>query len=457
VWTPVVSIPLIAAIAWPLYGGGFVNYDAMWSLVWGDEIARLHQPSFGAALAPTPHPLSNLVGVALAPFGANADTALHLIGYLTVGALVYATALVAYRLFGVVAAIAAGALILTRTTLATYGALAYLDVAFAALVVWAIALEARQRRHGWPTLALLSVAGLLRPEAWFIAGGYWVWLAHKRDRRTLLRLAPFVAAPPVAWVVMDFVVTGEPLFSFTHTRTAAAGYHRVVGVGGLIEHGPRVLGQELRPAVLVAAVLGFGLSVFLARSRFMLAWTLAAGAAFCVPVAAGTPLNARYLLPVIALGCVAAAGALTGWARTGGRRRTLWTSAAVVSGVLLIATAPAQERRLREQRDHVERVAARRNDARDVLRAGLPCLPVAVSHPFLTPLVALWTRTDVDAIRPTRASADALAGTVLWSTSEAIAGLAPAAPAPGPQDDTHVIRRSGGWSLSARCGDSRRH
>src|SRR4051794_109367 len=167
----------------------------MWSLVWGDEIARLHQPSFEAALAPTPHPLSNLVGVLLAPFGASADTALHLVGYLTVGALVYATALVAYRLFGGAAAIAAGALMFTRSTLATYGALAYLDVAFAALVVWAIALEARQRRRGWPTLALLAVAGLLRPEAWLIAGGYWAWWARGADRRAALRLAPFVVAP----------------------------------------------------------------------------------------------------------------------------------------------------------------------------------------------------------------------------------------------------------------------
>jgi hypothetical protein len=455
--TPAISIPLIAAFAWRLYGGGFVNYDAMWSLVWGEEIARLHQPSFGAALAPTPHPLSNLVGVALAPFGADAERALHLIGYLTVGALVYATGAVAYRLFGVVAAIAAGALILTRNTLVTYGALAYLDVAFAALLVWAVALEARQRRRGWPTLALISFAGLLRPEAWFIAGGYWLWLARKTARRTMLRLAPFVVAPPVVWILSDFVVTGEPLFSFTHTRTAAAGYHRVVGVGGLVEHGPRVLGQELRPAVLVAAVLGFGLSLFLARSRFLLAWTLAAGVAFCVPVAAGTPLNARYLLPVIALGCVAAAGALTGWTAMRGRQRTLWACAAVLSGVLLIATAPSQERRLRDQRDRVQRTAARRDDAHDVLRAGLPCVPVVVSHPFLTPLVALWTGTDVDAIRPTPAPAGAAAGTVLSSTPEAIDGLAPAPPRPGPPDATHVLRRNGGWTLSERCGESPSH
>ena len=448
-------IPLIAGLAWPLYGGGFVNYDAMWSLVWGDQIASLRQPSFEAPLAPTPHPLSNLVAVALAPLGADAETALHLLGYLAVGALVYATGVVAHRLFGTFAAIVAGLLIFSRNTLATYGAMAYLDVAFAALVVWAVALEARRRRRGWPVLALLAVAGLLRPEAWFIAAGYWAWLALKADRRTSIRLAPLVALAPFAWVLLDLVATGEPLFSFTHTRTAAEGFNRVVGVGGLVEHGPRVLGQELRPAVLVAAAVGFFLSAFLKRSWFLLTWVIAIGAAFCVPVAAGTPLNGRYLLPVIALACVAAAGALTGWTRQIGRPRLLWAGTAVLVGALLVTTAPDQLRRLDEQRDQLSAVDARRESARQILSRGVPCVPVAVGHPFLAPLVALWAQIDVRAVNPVPGRADVVAGTVLSNTPQAVVGLAPAAAGPRAPEDALAVRRSGGWTLTARCTSTR--
>lgn len=455
VLTPVVAIPLIAAVAWPLYGGGFVNYDAMWSLVWGDQIASLSQPSFEAPLAPTPHPLSNLVAVVLAPLGADAETALHLLGYLAVGALVYATGAVAHRLFGTAAAIVAALLVLSRNTLATYGAMAYLDVAFAALVVWAVALEAGERRRGWPVLALLAVAGLLRPEAWLIAAGYWAWLALTGDRRKALRLAPLVALAPLVWVLLDFVVTGEPLFSFTHTRSAAEEFGRVVGIGGLVEHGPRVLGQELRPAVLVAAALGFLLSAVFERSRFLLTWTLAIGAAFCVPIAAGTPLNARYLLPVIALACVAAAGGLTGWARQTGRPRRLWIGAAVFVAVLLVATAPAQLRRLDERRDQLSAVDARREAARAVVSPGVPCLPVAVGHPFLTPLVALWAQVDVRAVRPMPVGAEIVAGAVLTNTAQAVAGLAPPTPGPRAPEGARPVRTSGGWTLTARCANAR--
>lgn len=449
---PLVVVPAIAAVAWPLYGGGFVNFDAMWSLVWGDELASVRAPSFDAALAPTPHPLSNLVGVLLSPLGTDAETVLHLIGYLTVGALVYATGAVAYRLFGPVAAVIAGALVLTRNTLATYGALAYLDVAFAALVVGAVALEAARPRRGPPVLALLAVAGLLRPEAWFLAAGYWAWLARGDDRVAALRLLPLVAAAPLVWAAMDLIATGNPAYSFTHTRSAAEDFGRVVGVGGLVEHGPRVLGQELRPAVTVAALAGYALVLALARSPFLLAWTTAAGAAFALPVAAGTPLNARYLLPVIALACVAAAGALTGWTRATGRRRAAWQAAAVVMAVLLVVTAPAQARRLSDGREWLAGLGERRDGARAVLRPGLPCLPAATVDPQLTPFVVFWARVAVDDVRPPPARAPAT-GSFVWGTPAALEGVGrgQGATLPWPPADARVVRREGGWTVLARC------
>ena len=47
-------------------------------------------------------------------------------------------------------------------------------------VIWALLLEIRQPRRGWPVLAMLSLAGLLRPEAWVLAGLYWLYLFPAR-------------------------------------------------------------------------------------------------------------------------------------------------------------------------------------------------------------------------------------------------------------------------------------
>ena len=41
---------------------GFPNYDTIYALVWGRELAHGVSPDYGAALPPTPHPLADLLG-----------------------------------------------------------------------------------------------------------------------------------------------------------------------------------------------------------------------------------------------------------------------------------------------------------------------------------------------------------------------------------------------------------
>ena len=73
-----------------------------------------------------------------------------------------------------------------------------------------------------PVLVLLGLAGLLRPEAWLLAGAYWLYLLPALDRRRDgSRSAALVAAAPVLWALSDLVVTGEPLHSLTSTRDTA--------------------------------------------------------------------------------------------------------------------------------------------------------------------------------------------------------------------------------------------
>ena len=138
----------VGVAAFLAYGGGFPNTDAMWTLVWGRELLHLDTPSWSAGA--TPHPLTNLLGVVAALVPSASETVLLAVGYLAVGALVVGVFAVGRALFGVAAGVLAALLVFTRDTLLFYGALAYLDVIFAALVIWAIALEAARPRRGVP-------------------------------------------------------------------------------------------------------------------------------------------------------------------------------------------------------------------------------------------------------------------------------------------------------------------
>src|SRR3954467_2678436 len=108
------------------------------------------------------------------------------------GALVWLTYRLGAELFSPWVGAVAALVVLTRPALERDALVGYQDTAFAALIVWAVLLEARRPRRGTAVLAVLAVAGLMRPEAWALAGLYavWVWqggpargaAAHPRPR-----------------------------------------------------------------------------------------------------------------------------------------------------------------------------------------------------------------------------------------------------------------------------------
>src|SRR5437868_6476050 len=77
-------------------------------------------------------------------------------------------------------AIAAGALaallFVTRVPVLSYGVRAYVDIPYLLLILGALLVESRRPRAGAPVLALLALAGLLRPEAWLFSALYWLYL-----------------------------------------------------------------------------------------------------------------------------------------------------------------------------------------------------------------------------------------------------------------------------------------
>src|SRR5919197_1151350 len=141
-------VALLGALAWALAGRGLVNYDTLYAVVWGRDIAHGTLPDYDVALAPTPHPLATLGGVVLTPFSAAADRGVH------------GEPAATMVLVGAFAAL---------------GARAYVDIPYVALVLGALLVETKRPRAGAPVLALLAVAGLLRPEAWLFSPVYLTW------------------------------------------------------------------------------------------------------------------------------------------------------------------------------------------------------------------------------------------------------------------------------------------
>src|SRR5680860_607578 len=86
---PLAFILASTAILLAIFPRGFPNYDTIYYLLWGREIFDGMSPDYGAPLAPTPHPLYDLLGAVVAPLGDGAITVAILIAYLSLGLLAW--------------------------------------------------------------------------------------------------------------------------------------------------------------------------------------------------------------------------------------------------------------------------------------------------------------------------------------------------------------------------------
>lgn len=450
-----------ALVAYVSYGTGFVSLDPMFSLVWGRDLASGRLPDFRAG-GPTPHPLSNLVAAALSIVGDRVEGALVAISYLSLGAMAYATWLVASRLAGSLAAAVAVALLLSRAIVANSTALAYLDVPYAALVMIAVALETGSPRRGTPVLVVLVFAGLLRPEGWILSGLYWLWLSPAWERRSLLRASGFVLIAPATWLLMDLVITGNALFSFSST-TAAAQVISVYGSGptAIFTDGPGVMSQAVAPAVALASV--FGLAVLLRFRRtqgiFFVGTLVSIATATFIPVAAGTLLSPRYTLTLVALLCVLAGVAAAGCTAKLADRAA-WQLGSAVAVLMIVATSVGQFERLLDVRRNVERGVERRNAARAIVSGQLPCLPLVTPNGRLVPFAVIWRDAPQSSIVSSPAKPGSF-GTYVSGTPEALEGLvisrrrdADTSVPPVPLGATRVRERDG-WLLYDYCAAGR--
>ena len=167
---------LVGYFAFPTYP----TYDSFYALLWGRDLLHLQLPDFGVYRAPTEHPLALAFGALCSLFG-QAGARLMVLG--SIASFVALTAglfRLARLCFGPLVAVLAALLMLTRLFDANLAAQGYLDLTYLALIVWATALEVERPRRGTPVFVLLALAGLLRPDAWVLAGVYWLWCVWRR-------------------------------------------------------------------------------------------------------------------------------------------------------------------------------------------------------------------------------------------------------------------------------------
>ena len=460
---------LVALAIFVWAGHAFLNYDSYYALAWGNELVHGRQPHYHVPVAPTPHPLATAVGAAVSLLGDAAPGVMIALVLLAVGALCVGVFRLGQSLFAWPVGLLGAAIVATRVPILDFGLRGYVDLPAAALIVWAAVLEARRRRRGAAVLVLLGLAGLLRPEAWLLAGAYWLWLAPALDGRARLRLAALAAAAPVLWALSDLVVTGDPFFSVNGTTGLASELGRKTGLGALPDVLPHRLGEILRLPELVAALLGLGAGLAWLRRRTLLPVAVAAlnGLAFVVFAIADLPLLGRYLFVAAAMLALFAALAALGWTafpkRHPARRR--WRAAgAFVLAALVVFFATAQTDRLGDLRADVrakDRARGTLTDLVDLVESKPSleqCGPVYVPSASVIPMVAYRIDRRPTDVRSARVEAPPREhGVFIAATTRRLAELVrldpnePGHPRPKPPPTYRLVAYRGAWELYAAC------
>jgi hypothetical protein len=339
-----------------------------------------------------------------------AYASLGLIGYLVyrLGSLWFD------RAIGVLAAL----IVLTRAPFLSNGIRAYVDLPYIALCLAALALESRRPRAGWPVLALLAAAGLLRPEAWLFSAAYLAWLGLALERSPRLRLRPrgersgaelvglaaLAVSAPVAWCLFDLITAGSATYSLTGTRDTVSTLERQTGAADLVLYGPRRLGEVLQWPGMVGAAGGIVLGLALLRRRAIIgvvAAVLALGA-FALLALAGLAIIPRYTMLAAAILAVFAAAAMLGWRLLypGHRWRRAWQGFGLLVAVMFLAWGPNQYDLLETVHTDLANQGRIERDLGDLASGDAfepVCLPISVPNHRAVPRLAF----DLD-VRPSR-------------------------------------------------------
>lgn len=409
--TPAAWVAAVAALLLAIFPLGFPNYDTIYALLWGRELGEGLDPDRAAALPPTPHPLAELFGLIASPLNGGAIDLTMVVAYASLGLVAY----LVYRLgslwfdrpIGAVAAF----FVLTRAPFLSNGLRAYVDLPYIALVLGALVIETRRPRAGWPVLALLIPAGLLRPEAWLFSLAYLAYLAldfnqlfngrgdkgktPDEEPHRVATLAVLAIAAPVLWALFDWITAGSPTYSFTGTRETVETLGRHTGPIDLVLYGPRALGEVMQWPGMVGALGGvvLGFRFLRRRSEIGIAAAVLALGAFAILAGAGLAIIARYTMLAGAVLAIFVALALLGWRLLdrGHPWRRAWQAFAAAVALMFIVWAPNQYDLLSQVDTDLTNQGEIESDLGDLADSGAfepLCLPISVPNHRAVPRLA---------------------------------------------------------------------
>lgn len=339
----IVGVP---AVLWLLYKPSYVNFDARYSLLWARDIVHGHTPDYTGVFAPTPHPLQTLVSFPVLLAGDSSAKVMVALTLLSFGFLTWLVYRLGAELWNPAAGIVAAVVVVTRPTLDRFALIGYQDIAFAALVVWALLLETRESRRGSAVLIVLAIAGLMRPDAWLLSLLYVAYLW--RDTEDTGRRASLIAlalSAPALWIAQDWIITGQPLHSLHGTKTLAGEVNRRRPPLSIPKRTAWYYKLLLLWPLAAGVPIGLAFAWLHVRKRFALLVGVAVALTAWIVVTSivGLSLIQRYLVTSGALLAVVYGLGVFGWMRLRpDQHRQAWKVVGLLSLALSLAYIPAQ-------------------------------------------------------------------------------------------------------------------
>jgi hypothetical protein len=443
---PAAVVAAAAAGALSLAVPTTLGYDAWAWMVWGRELAHLDLATTGG---PSFKPLPVLIGAPLSLLGGIAPSVwLAAVRGCAVLALVLVYRLAA-RLGGPVAGTAAAISLALSADLYRTALLGSAEPALIVCVLAAVDLHLEGRRE-W-TLALVAVAGLIRPEAWVLLGGYglYLWVREPR-RRGLVVIA--VALPPALWLGLDWAGSGDPLHASSTATEAAEGSAARASVPAF-----EVVRRAADAIIVPTLVLAVGAVAEGARRRERrVLWIAALAVGWIAVVAimaeAGFTGTRRYLAAPAAALCVVA-GVGVAWlldvARTRPARLAMAGAIVALSLVPALVRAREEARALSVARTQADQLAELRHAVRKVggrravRHVGRPAI-----NPWLQTALGWELHAPLDDIQATWASSKRRPHwsppALVFRAPARLAGPRPVLPAGA---HARLVARSGRWRV----------
>jgi hypothetical protein len=444
-WKGALGVAVLAGAA-TLLLPATLGYDAWAWTVWGRELAHL---DLATTAGPSFKPLPVL---ALAPLSVlGAATPVVWMGLMRAAAVL--CLVLAYRLgtrlAGPLAGAVAGLGLALSADLYRTALLGSAEPVLIALTLGAADRHLASRRD-W-ALVLIALAGLIRPEAWVLLGAYgvFVWL---RDPHLRPLAAAAVLLPPVLWLGMDWIGSGNPLHASATATSATEGSAANAKVPAF-EVVRRAADAVVLPTLILAAA-GVALA---ARRRDRPVLSLAVLAVGWIAVVAimaevGFTGTRRYRAAPAAALCVVAGVGLV-WLLEAVHERRARIALGVAVAVLALAPALLRAREdarmlsvarsQADQRRELVRAIDRAGGRAAVLRPGRPAV-----NPWLQTALAWELDVPLSGVQATWSSSRRhphwAAPALVFRAPARLAGPRPAIPR-GVR--TEAVTQSGRWRV----------